>query len=1117
MRCANQSDFCADVCYNERGRHLASPQCASGGGEVTTLMPLIVTQILTPRKRPDLLHRDRLVDFFHEHVDRKLLLVSAPAGYGKTSLLVDYAHDTELTVCWLSVVDSCRDPRVLLDYMVACIRYHFPQFGARSREVIRSAESLTDCELVAATIVNEIYETIPDYFVVVIDDFHLVDSSQAVNVMVDAIVQHLPENCHIILSSRTVPTLTVRGLALLTARQQIAGLGANDLRFTGPEIQSLLEQNYGQTVPIDLANELADRSEGWITGIVLTTRAMWKGIFHNMVCLRGSDSKVYDYLVNEVFAQQPLEVQQFLLSTSVLEEMSPLLCDQVLNVTNSREILKRLEDGNLFISRLERGDERWYRYHQLFRQFLLAKLREDHPQWVRLLQRRAGEVLRESGAFEEAIACFIRAEDYDAAMESIMEVARDTYDAGRFAVLSGWIDSLPADMVRGQPRLQWFRAKIHLEVSELNQATLLFREAFDGFSSSGDRLGQAQALVEESAVLRFRGDLRRAIDACERALILLGEDTVEHDRVRTIASAYRQIGTCQASLGDLASGEQHLRRALHIYEDLGYSTNVAYVHLDLGAILQMSGDLVGAKLHFHQALEIWERLGNVGLTALTLNNIAIGHYYRGEYAEALRLYSLALEQAKRVALQRPMAFILAGMGDVQRDQAAYAAALASYEEGLRAARQTRESYILCYLLDAIGNTYRLMGQEIRAADYVRQAHSRARERDAKYEIALYETTLGAIHYQQGNLRQAADYLSQAQQVFQHSSARRELARASLLLAQTRYVEGRFHEAWACLEVVAGCLVELGYDQFLVSVAREARLVLARAVDRDVGGSVIKGLLDKAATDPAPDRMVVPQEASPQPLLRVCAFGQSRAFRGEETVTAAEWGMAKSKELLFYLLTFGPRRKDQIGTDLWPDLSSAKLRSSFHVAIYRLRRALGQQDCVLFEGDQYLFNRRINFWYDVDEFESHMEAGIASWETDRDRAAQHLNHAFVLYVGDFLDDMASAHDWCLAKRQELEDKYLKALGLLGEYHLLAGRPAEAAEFFERTLATDAYRESAYRGLMRCQVLLGNRSEALRSYRRLAELFAQELGAVPAHKSKALYESILHSAELASEDD
>jgi DNA-binding SARP family transcriptional activator len=253
-------------------------------------------------------------------------------------------------------------------------------------------------------------------------------------------------------------------------------------------------------------------------------------------------------------------------------------------------------------------------------------------------------------------------------------------------------------------------------------------------------------------------------------------------------------------------------------------------------------------------------------------------------------------------------------------------------------------------------------------------------------------------------------------------------------------------------------------------------------------------------------------AAVRPLLRVYAFGQSRVLRGDQLVTSAEWGMAKSKELLIYLLCFKQRRKDQIGSDLWQDLSPAKLRSAFHVALYRLRRALDQQDCIMYESDQYYFNRRINYWFDVEEFEQAIHRGASAWNTDRARAAQHYGDAVVLYTGDFADDFSSSRDWCLLKREELLQKHLIALLRLGEYDASEGRYGRAIQFYEKALAKDSFQESAHRAIMRCQALLGERSAALKTYHRLAELLETELGADPASESTALYEQILRGEVL-----
>ena len=1076
---------------------------------VATPSPLIITQVLTPRKRADLLHRPRLVDFIHENIDRKLLLISASAGYGKTSLLTDYANDTDLPVCWVSMMESASDPRVFLDYLIAAISQHFPKFGQTSRRLLQSSEVLSDLTLFVGTLVNEIYETIPDYFIVVIDDYHIVDHSHAVNLVMDVLIQHLPENCHFIISSRAIPTLTPRGLALLTARQQIAGLGVEDLRFTAEEIQALLLQNYGQRLPEAAARELAEKSEGWITGILLTTHTMWKGLFEGIIRIQGSDSQVYEYLVNEVFSQQPLAVRDFLLSTSTLEEMNPLLCDELLAISNSREMLKMLEDQNLFVSRLEREEERWYRYHHLFREFLLTKLQEEKPDQVRPLNLKAARLLRESGSVEQAIQHYLTAADHAGAVEAILEIAAQTYDAGKMETLARWIDALPAEMVQVRPHLLFFRAKIHSEVGQLDQAAAMFDRAYAEFARCGDTMNQAQTLVEKSAVLRFQSEFREAIDACKQAIALVQGTAEQTDVVQVLASAHRQIGNCQARLGNLAEGETELRQALSMYDQMGYTKNMGYVHNDLGATLRLAGNLTGSELHFRQALEIWERAGNIGMVALIMNNIAEGHYRRGEYGEALQLYEVGLNQAKKAGLDRAIAFNLAGIGDIRRDQCAYSEALKAYEEGLQAARQSREAFIISYLLDAMGNVYRLMGDAARGLDFVRQAYERARERDAVYEMGLYQISLGVISYQQGNIGQAEEYLLHARDIFLRSNAKSELAKTSLYLAQAYHVAGRLQDALDCLQVVLQCLLELGYHQFLVPVARETRPVLEYAAAKSMSDTLIGDLLRRVNMVAAPGSEPLPQvePVVVQPLLRIYALGEGRVLRGDKLIGNAEWGMAKSKELLFYLLTYKQRRKDQISNDLWPEMSPAKLRSSFHVAVYRLRRALAQPDCVIYENDQYYFNRRINYWFDVEEFEKAIQKAKAVWPAERAKGAQYYQDAVVLYRGDFVEDQGAGHEWCVAKKEALQQQYLAALQHLGQYCTEQGNYRQAIRHYEQVLEKDNYQENAHREIMRCQALLDKRSEALKSYHRLAEFLERELGAEPAPETTALYEQIL----------
>ncbi len=245
--------------------------------------PVVITRVLRPKRRPDLLRRPRLLDFLHEHIDRKLILVSAAAGYGKTSLLVDFAHDSGLPVCWYTMSEADRDMRVFAEYLIASIRQVFPTFGQRTETFLASAGGGNlDPGSLASVLVNDIYSDIPDYFVIVLDDYYR-GEEEGINFLLDTILQNLPDNCHIILSGRTIPRFTPKGMALMVARREIDGLGTNDLRFDASEIRLLLAQHYNQHIPLEQAEMLAREAEGWIPGILLTTHSIWKGQFASLV------------------------------------------------------------------------------------------------------------------------------------------------------------------------------------------------------------------------------------------------------------------------------------------------------------------------------------------------------------------------------------------------------------------------------------------------------------------------------------------------------------------------------------------------------------------------------------------------------------------------------------------------------------------------------------------------------------------------------------------------------------------------------------------------------------------------------------------------------------------
>ena len=292
-------------------------------------VPVTRTKIIVPRRRDDLLSRQRLLDQLYELLDYKLIILTAPAGYGKTSLLVDFANQSELPVCWFALDNLDQDPQRFIAHIIASIAQSFPAFGIQSAAALDStSQTSLDINQMVAIIVNDAYEHIREHFLVVLDDYHLVNESKKVDQFINRLVHEVDENCHIILASRAL--LTLPDMPLWVARSWVGGLSFEDLEFNVEEIQTLILQKYHVTMPDGTANELVAETEGWITGLLLSAETMSYGKMSKRQVKSVSGVDLYDYLAQQVLDQQPPEIRDFLLQTSFLEEFDDEFCREVI-------------------------------------------------------------------------------------------------------------------------------------------------------------------------------------------------------------------------------------------------------------------------------------------------------------------------------------------------------------------------------------------------------------------------------------------------------------------------------------------------------------------------------------------------------------------------------------------------------------------------------------------------------------------------------------------------------------------------------------------------------------------------------------------------------------------
>src|SRR5262245_30855289 len=359
---------------------------------------LLATKIGIPTIRPDLLPRSQLIGRLEEAASRDVVLVSTPAGFGKTTLLASWAKRTQRPLTWLSLDPDDNDPGRFWRYIVAAVDRVHKGSGVQALSLLNASAQPTLKAIVTA-LLNELAAH-PDELVLVLDDYHLI-VSHALHDSLAFLLEHLSPNLHVVISSRSDPPLP---LARFRARGQLAELRTADLRFTFEEAAALLRRVWGLDLPEQSIAALEARTEGWVTGLQLVALSL-RGASDPVRLIQGftgSNRYILDYLTEEVLEQQPDKVRSFLLQTSVLDQLSGPLCDVLTGRSDGQEMLSHLERANLFLVPLDE-ERHWYRYHHLFADLLRVRLQSADPKRMPELHRKAAVWYKEYGLVSDAL------------------------------------------------------------------------------------------------------------------------------------------------------------------------------------------------------------------------------------------------------------------------------------------------------------------------------------------------------------------------------------------------------------------------------------------------------------------------------------------------------------------------------------------------------------------------------------------------------------------------------------------------------------------------------------------------------------------------------------------
>lgn len=1069
---------------------------ASGGsGGVAT------SKFAVPRRRPDVVRRPRLNAIIDASVGGKGTLIAAPAGYGKTTLVVDWLQTSDFAAVWLSL-DSWDDD------LAAFARAIAGAIGNRlDIDVALGDERFWQPRVIATVLINAIAEQ-DEYVVLVLDDVHAVEASEPVMTTVGYLLERAPENLHIVMTSRTRPP--VPSLARLMARREVASVGAADLAFTPREVRELLG-SLGRAVSEDEAETLFERTEGWAAALILgagTVDAKPRRIVVEGEAEAGGTGSIAgpnvglslaDYVHGEALDNVPAELRTFLRRIALLPVWTPALCNDVTDGRDSERLLKDAATRVLFVT--QHADEPpMYRCHQLMRTLLMQQYRTEDPEGFIEAGRSAADALSRFGMLNEAVELLFELEEWSDAASVLSEIAPRLLQQGQARGLAEWIDRLPGEAQSLRPTLLVWRARASLKMQEFDEALRLVDEALRVLRRSGDTPALVLALMVRGETMRWKGYYDDALAAFAEARTLL-EDGDADDDAQLTGDVLRNIGVTHVINGSLDAGIDELEEARRLLEQVGDLQGIGNTCGTLAQAYSTRGESLQALGALQRAQSAFERAGNSYDLGLTLNNTGMVYYELGEYEQALQVYDRGVRLVRGTGDLTDEAFMMAGIAETYRSMGRFEESLATYEETRPLAETLQIPYLTAEIAEGLALTKLGMGQGEDAAQLAKSVVPKPSDSPAR--IAQHAMVEAQIAIERGDAAAALKLLDTAWKLLDAADNRRQMAVAAFLRARALFDAHQPRKAMSEIERVAQICDRLGYRRFLRPYAIRATDMVEYALVRHIAD----GLLVDVAADPGTAQRAssAVRGSAPAsdmlPSVQAFAFGRGSVLVGERQVSDLEWRSEKSKEMFFLLLlsTQESLSKEEIFTALWPDLPESKCNSNFHSSLYRLRRALFHE-CVVRDADGgYTLNPKGVFASDVAGFNRAMiEADVAK---DGETRAQKLQEAIGLYTGGFLSSTYS--EWTEPLRRELEDRYIEALNELAAHQLREGQFEDALALFKLLEGVDPYSEAASYGVMKAHVSLNDGASATRHYRRFRQLLKDELDEEPSERLAALY--------------
>jgi LuxR family maltose regulon positive regulatory protein len=1057
---------------------------------------VLLSKLQAPQIRTKVLYRKRLIDSLIANLNKKVILICAGAGYGKTTLLSQLLSSRDMPYVYYHLEYSDAEPAVFFSYLIEGIRKYAPDFGKKTEALSHFFNyPQRYLELIMGTFINEMIETFKQDIYIILEDYHTIYPAEHIDKILNFLISHLPQQVHFMISSRVRPPLSI---AQLQARDEIFEISGQELKFNKEETKDLFVTVYSVSLTESELEWIEEHLEGWPTSLRLMLQS--SNYFEKEKSTRyikrildsyyQSQSNLFNYFAQEIYDQESRSIRQFLVDCSVLEWLTPELCNAVARKEDSEYLLAELTTRNAFLVDIPGLG---YRFHHLFRDFLYSKLIDKKRE--KRLYRRAGDFYAREKRVEEAIKFYLRAETYEKAAKIIENIGAGFIGEGKGNILTSYIEDIPKPVRMQRPIL----------------------------------------LMEYSRALIYGDRADEAIKACQRAVALLRKK--KRPRIKYTDALYN-LGMIHLNQGSFKIAERRFKKALEACPSGPFSAiNRASIINAIGSTYTaMEGRyLFKAKKYFQKALKIAQDNGFTGLEAAVLNNWAMIEFKLGNLIEAYPKLTkivelleanftpgcgagffnaantsllLGYEDKARSILDRgnKICSNAHDLWSIARIWEGYAQLYIRTGEYKKAKQLTTKALVINEKFGVVNLIVRSLKDlawiNIKNEDFVEAERNLARIWVLKGELKDADAVPFLLN--EAELRKAQDRLADAEEILARAM---DIARPfkqsynlfQIYLLQSKIYHGqhRDKEMFSALKQAVKISSQKGYDYLLANELQDNNWMLHGLRRDNTEQKYIMSLIDKYEID----------------AHRIDAqlFGVPKIMIDEKEIAEASWTTIKSKKLFFYFLLHKHERVayDVLIEALWQNASHKSGSNSLRKALQHIRQMYktaqsGRGELIISSKGFYQLSSSVSIRIDTEEFEETVKK-IKNMDKADKKYGIMLRKTISLYKQGFAPGWYDP--WIEDRRRYFQGLYEDCLFMLADHQILNKKYQDAIINYKKLISMNVFHEEYHRRIMIAYSKVGRYKEIIQDFDKLKKVLKKELDSEPREDIVKLYNSLI----------